>query len=276
MSLRYAPDSTIDHLRCYVTDVTERLRASRELRRRTRDLLNANAMLLHTNRELQEVRDLYSDLYQNAPAMYFSLDENGAFHECNETLLQTLGYSREEIIGSLYENILPEWRRPIFAAVFATFLETGHLEVESRWVKHSGEMIDVWVKATGVLNAQGKFVRSRSLAQDITARKALESELRDINASLATTNAELERRNKELDDFSHAVSHDLQEPLRTLIAFSEILSREQADRLDETGREYVRYLVEASRRMRQLIRDVLALSRAGAPRVTSQRSISTN
>jgi light-regulated signal transduction histidine kinase (bacteriophytochrome) len=76
-----------------------------------------------------------------------------------------------------------------------------------------------------------------------------------------------QRKNRELDEFTYVVSHDLQEPLRTLIAFSDFLLRDCGDQLDANGQEYVRYLVEASRRMRSLIHGLLNLSRAG--RVTA-------
>src|SRR5262249_46376262 len=88
------------------------------------------------------------------------------------------------------------------------------------------------------------------------------------NERLARTNDELKRKIRELDEFSYVVSHDLQEPLRTLVAFSDFLLRDCGDRLDANGREYVQYLVDASRRMRALISDLLTLSRAG--RVTGE------
>ena len=66
-----------------------------------------------------------------------------------------------------------------------------------------------------------------------------------------------------MDEFTYVVSHDLQEPLRTLIAFSDFLLQDYGDRLDANGQEYVRYLVDASRRMRALIHGLLNLSRAG-------------
>ena len=65
-----------------------------------------------------------------------------------------------------------------------------------------------------------------------------------------------------MDEFTYVVSHDLQEPLRTLIAFSDFLLRDYGDRLDAEGQEYVRYLVDASRRMRALIHGPAALSPA--------------
>lgn len=268
VSVRYGPDMKITHLRCHVTDVTAKVRAGRELRRRTKELTRVNQELRKTNRELQELQERLSDLYQNAPIMYFSLDEAGYILECNNTLLRTLGYQRPELIGRPYTILLPESRMPAFATNFAEFRRTGYIEVESRWKKANGELIDVWVTGTAVRDAEGKVRHSRSVAQDVTQRRALEAELKEKNERLASANAELQRRNKELDEFTYVVSHDLQEPVRTLIAFSDFLLKDYGDRLDDEGREYVHHLVEASRRMRSLIYDVLSLSRAG--RVTGE------
>src|SRR5262249_35210848 len=96
-----------------------------------------------------------------------------------------------------------------------------------------------------------------------TARHRLEAELKEKNERLARTNEELSRKNREMDEFTYVVSHDLQEPLRTLIAFSDFLLKDCGDRLDSSGQEYVRYLVDASRRMRAMIYGLLHLSRAG-------------
>jgi light-regulated signal transduction histidine kinase (bacteriophytochrome) len=158
---------------------------------------------------------------------------------------------------------MPEALRPKFAERFATFLDSGSIELASQWVKASGEVIDVWVTGTAVRDAEGKLVHSRSVAQDVTARHRLEAELQEKNERLAHTNTELSRRNKEMDEFTYVVSHDLQEPLRTLIAFSDFLLRDYGNRLDNEGQEFVRYIVDASRRMRDLIQDLLTLSRAG-------------
>jgi PAS domain S-box-containing protein len=93
--------------------------------------------------------------------------------------------------------------------------------------------------------------------------KELEAELHEKNRRLARANEELSRKNQELDEFAHVVSHDLQEPLRTLIAFSDFLLQDYGDRLEGEGQEFVRHLVDASRRMRAMILEMLNLSRAG-------------
>ena len=264
---RYGPDFTVTHLRCHVTDVTAKLRSERELKLRTRELIQVNEQLRQINRELEELKDRYRDLYQNAPAMYYSLDAQGKILECNEMMLRTLGRRREELIGRSLERFVHGANRLMFAARMAELTQKGSLEGGSQWVKSNNEIIDVWISATAVFARDGTFLHSRSVAQDTTARHRLEAELREKNDRLALANEQLSRRNKEMDEFTYVVSHDLQEPLRTLIAFSDFLLRDCSDRLDANGQEYVRYLVDASRRMRALIQDLLSLSRAG--RVTA-------
>ncbi len=260
---RCGPDGAISHLRCHLRDVTERLRASRDLRRRTRQLTQANEQLRQANRELRELKDRYSDLYHNAPTFYFSLDNEGRFLVCNDTMVRALGYSSTELIGRSYATILTEVHRPCFPERFTRFLQVGHLEVESRWIKADGSLIDVWINATAVRGPDGEITHSRSAATDITARKTLEAQLREKNDDLASTIEELSRKNRELDDFTHVVSHDLREPLRTLIAFSGYLLQDHSGQLDAEGLEYAGHLRSAASRMRSLIDDLLTHSRAG-------------
>jgi PAS domain S-box-containing protein len=156
---RYDRDQQVTHLRCHLTDVTDKVRAERALRLRTLELTRVNEQLREINRELEELKD--------------------------------------------------------------------------------------------------------RLAQDVMARRRLEAELLKKNQSLARANDELSQRNRELDEFVYVVSHDLQEPLRTLMAFSDFLSRDYGDRLEAEGQEFVRYLVDASRRMRAMIHGMLNLARVG-------------
>lgn len=270
VGVRYEPETMARHLRCHITDVTAKLKADRDLRRRTKQLMKANqslvranAVLIRMNRELGELKDRYGDLYQNAPVMYFSIDRDKSLIDCNDTMLRTLGYAREELIGRQYGSILPEARRAAFDELFETYLREGRIETASVWRKADGSSMDVWITATAVIGPDGSPIQSRSIAQDVTARRALEAELREKNERLARAVGELSRKNKELDEFGYVVSHDLLEPLRTLTAFSDFLLRDHGDRLNADGREYVQYIVDASRRMRALINDLLKLSRAG-------------
>ncbi|ADV68139.1 sensor histidine kinase [Deinococcus maricopensis] len=118
--------------------------------------------------------------------------------------------------------------------------------------------------------------------ENITRRKRAELEVRDLNrtlearvhertreveqasAALAAKNAELERSVRDLREFAYVASHDLQEPLRTLGAYSDLLRHRYADQLDDRARGYLTHITEQVFRARQLVRDVLTLSNVSA------------
>jgi PAS domain S-box-containing protein len=263
VSARYEKIPNVSHLRCHLTDVSAKVRAERELRLRTQELTQVNEQLRRINRELVELKDRYTDLYENSPAMYFSLDTEGKVIECNQTMLTTLKLSREEVVGRAYDKLLHGPRVEGFLERYQAFMAKGRVEKETCWVKPSGELIDLWVIGKVVAGSKGSVAHTRFVAQDITVNRLLEAELQEKNMRLGEANIELSERNRELDEFVYVVSHDLQEPLRTLIAFSGFLQKDYGDKLETEGQEFVRYLVDASRRMRSMIQGLLHLSRAG-------------
>src|SRR5206468_390597 len=136
-------------------------------------------------------------------------------------------------------------------------------EVEMQWVKHDGTVIDVWIRSIPLQDSEGRFVRSRSAAHDITQRNRLANELRRRGDELEQANADLRTINKELDEFTRVVAHDLKEPLRTLEAYSNLLAEEYSSQLGADGFECINYMLMASRRLGKLIDELLTLSRAG-------------
>jgi PAS domain S-box-containing protein len=249
------------HLRCHILDITDRVLTEQELRRRTEELSQANVRLRQINADLQRLKESYRDLYHHAPVLYFSLDSWGQFVAFNETMMRTLGFTREQLLGKSYTILLPPDSRTAFLKDPSVIQQPG--ELETQWVKRDGTVIDVWIGTSTIRDLDGSFIRSRSAARDVTERNRLARALQTKAEELVQANAQLRRINQELEDFTYVVSHDLKEPLRTLEAFSNFLAEDYASELQGEGQDYINHLIQASRRLGRLIDDLLTLSRVG-------------
>ncbi len=106
----------------------------------------------------------------------------------------------------------------------------------------------------GIYDDRGTLIRVIGTNLDITDRKEAEAEL-------ARSAEDLARSNEELQRFAYVASHDLQEPLRSIVSFSQLLERRYKGKLDSDADEYIEFIVEGGTRMQTLIRDLLQVSR---------------
>lgn len=174
------------------------------------------------------------------------------------SLKQVLGYEDHQIkdhLDDLLKLVHPDDRERLMAAARAHIDGVDSFyEVEHRLVHRQGGVRWFVSRGTAVQDAHGKPVRMAGTSTDITERKQGAQELARINAKL-------EQRNRELQDFAYVASHDLQEPLRKIRAFADLMQEDYGDEVDATGHYYLDRMQDAAARMSGLIADLLAYSR---------------
>jgi PAS domain S-box-containing protein len=149
------------------------------------------------------------------------------------------------------EAVHPDDRAAVDAA-YSDSLREGRdtYEIEHRVVRRSdGEIRIVYEKCAHIRDESGKIIRSIGMVHDITERKKAEEEIRKVN--------------ENLEQFAYVASHDLQEPLRVMSSFSQLLEKRYRGRLDMDADEFIGFIVDAAARMQKLINDLLAYSRTG-------------
>lgn len=124
---------------------------------------------------------------------------------------------------------------------------------------------EIQVEGTGEVAALAADVEHmrRELVQQVAEVRASHGETERAHALLAEQARELERSNRDLEQFAYVASHDLQEPLRKVASFTQLLQKRYGDQLDERADQYIAFAVDGARRMQRLIQDLLSFSRVG-------------
>ncbi|PZV19250.1 MAG: hypothetical protein DCF22_00860 [Leptolyngbya sp.] len=148
------------------------------------------------------------------------------------------------------------------------------IDMEVDVVHSDGKVVTLLECAAPLFDEQGQTMGCVGAFLDISDRKRAQAALQRMNedleikvqartADLNQANADLLRSNQELEQFAYVASHDLQEPLRAVSGYTQLLATKYQDRLDETGQQYAAYVIEGAARMQQLIQDLLLYSRIG-------------
>ena len=176
--------------------------------------------------------------------------------DCNEALLRMTQRSKEEVVGKpLLDLFAPEFRSQIFEK-HPELMEKGNILSVAKLLRKSGESVDVEANVSLIKDAAGQYMASVAVLRDVTERKQMEQQLDE-------TLADLKRSNAELEQFAYSASHDLQEPLRMIASYTQIMEEDYKGKLDADADQYIAFTVEGAKRMQTLIDDLLAYSRVG-------------
>jgi PAS domain S-box-containing protein len=213
----------------------------------------------NAEKHLAQMEGRYRGLLEAAPDAMVVVNPGGDIVLLNVQAENKFGYSRDELVGQKIKNIIPEGfaERLIADALrtaedaLAQQIGTG-IELTGR--RKDGSEFPIEIMLSPLDSAEGILVTAA--IRDITARKKAEMHL-------LHTVEELNRSNEELGQFAYIASHDLQEPLRMVASYTQLLSRRYKGKLDADGDQFIAFAVDGANRMQRLIQDLLAFSRVG-------------
>ncbi len=217
-----------------------------------RSKVYADILVAEKTTQLLESEKQFRNAIEYSPIGNAIVSPSGAFLKVNKALCKIMGYSEDELLKLDFQQIThPDDLEDDLASVTKLLKdEIDSYEMEKRYFRKDGYTMNALLSVSLVRNEDNSPRYFISQIQDITEKKLAEQEIL--------------RSNAELQRFAYIASHDLQEPLRMIRNFTDLYVEEYYEDLDKQAKYYLKYVVDASVRMQNLINDLLEYSKANS------------
>lgn len=266
-SLRERAEKKVKKLKKEVNVPETSFEQVHELQVHQAELEMQNEELRKAQEELAVLYSQYHELYDAAPVGYFSVDEDLIIRNVNIKGAELLGLNKNQIMGWGFSRFIPANYQNIYYNNLIEVTSSGGINDVELQLKRNGTLFYADMK---IMPLNGKDYRI--IITDISKRKKAEEELREAHSNLKEKVEEqtvelkdainaLERSNEELQQFAYVASHDLQEPLRTIASFTQLLEKRYKGKFDSDADEFMDFIVDAAVRMKEQIEGLLEYSR---------------
>ena len=205
--------------------------------------------------QLNESEERYRLIFEDVQDVVYQMDFDGIVLDISPSVYSMIGYTRQEIVGT-YSTCLYETDEKRNVHLNLLSLEGSLTDYEITVRTQEGAFKHVSVNSRIIYDARGIPHHIDGVIRDLTERKKYEMQVE-------RQNQQLKIKNKELEQFAYIASHDLQEPLLTLMSISDSMKREYQNKLDDKADHYIDFIVQSSLRMQELVRGLLNYARIG-------------